>query len=209
MSTNAKTQLTNYDILARSNVKQHDLLLCVHKATKEYMTAEIDSKTRKIIRVKKFCSSSMAYQDYFTRIATPLDLDKQSLSLLLVTPEIELEHTDNPRPKLYVPNRTTQQGNAPISPYDRNLIPSFFYTQSKVPEWLEAARTMILLNSGTQINAGEQFKILAMHLKPDAKATESTIHLESIHGQRIEINLSTACSCFLRGFSPPHQSNQP
>lgn len=209
MPANSKSLLSCYDILARSNIKQHDFILCIHKTSKEYMTAEISPQTRKLITVKKFQSSTPAYQDYFSRLGTPLNLNKQSLSLLLITPEIELEDTASQHMKLQTPKKISQQGSTPELLYDRRLIPSCFYTQRRVPEWLEATRTMKLLNSGIEIHTGEQYRILAMDLKPNAKETESTIHLASPYGQLIQISLSVACSCFLRGHKPNQHNNLP
>ena len=209
MPANSKSLLSCYDILARSNIKQHDFILCIHKTSKEYMTAEISPQTRKLITVKKFQSSTPAYQDYFSRLGTPLNLNKQSLSLLLITPEIELEETASQHTKLQTAQKNSQQGSTPESLHDRRLVPSSFYTQSRVPEWLEATRTIKLLNSGIEIHAGEQYRILAMNLKPNAKETESTIHLASPYDKPIEISLSVACSCFLRGHKPTQYNNLP
>lgn len=205
MHTTLSNILTDLDILSRTHTHDRGLLLCAKKTTSQYMIIQVDLHTRRIISTRSFQSPNHAYRDYFTLIASPLNLDRQNLITLLVAPENELLN-DSQKPltvnsidqSICKPIHTTPQN----APKDHNLTPASFFSTNKVPEWLEGKKDISLLDPPMNIHSGQQYKVLAMHLKPNTRETESTIHLQDELGQRKTISLATACSCFLRGHTP-------
>lgn len=200
--------LAGFVILARTNTLNQDYVLCQNKTDGQYMTAEIDHHTRKIKTTRKFTTAGGAYQDYFSSIASPLNMDRQSLAILLITPEPEMQNQST-RAKQNTTNSKQQTGKG--SPYsgrndpplhNRNLRPASFFVPGKTPEWLEGKEDMLLLENQMNIIAGNQYKLLATHLKPNARETDSQIYLEDQNGRCVTISLATACSCFLYGHAP-------
>lgn len=211
MGATQNSCLPDFETLSRTNINHQDIVLCKSLKTESYMTGLLDRKTRTVIAQRFFQTAYAAYQDYFTRISVPLALDRQKLSLLLTTPESELQNMLNkhdPTPALKT--QIKQQGRrpsdrVPITNPDRSLTPASFATPGRIPEWLEATRNTTLLNAELSIRKGEQYKLLAMELKPNTRETESSIHLATPQGKRATISLATACSCFQRGTDPHTQ----
>ena len=203
--------IPDYDTISRTNINHQDIVLCKSTKARTYMTGLLDRKTRTVIAQRFFQTAYAAYQDYFTRISAPLALDRQNLSLLMTTPESELENMLNKHNQTQtLKNQLKQERKGStdhtiINSSNRSLTPSSFVTPGSIPEWLEATRTAKLLNAEITIHKGEQYKLLAMELKPNTRETESIIHLATPQGKRAAISLATACSCFQRGTGPHTQ----